>query len=204
MPQERSPHSMDWENAYRQKDTPWDKGAPSPGLVDFLETAAIHGHVLVPGCGFGHDVRAIAALANTRVTGIDIAPSAIEKARKKRPVGSEVFLLADLFALPPTLLGTQDWVWEHTCFCAIEPALRKDYVKAVRSALRPGGHLAAIFFLDPGHTDPETGPPFGVGVRELDTLFQKSGAFELLHEWEPKRSYPGREGRELMRLLKAK
>jgi SAM-dependent methyltransferase len=195
---------MDWENAYRQKDTPWDKGAPSPGLVDFLETATVHGNVLVPGCGFGHDVRAIAALPDTCVTGIDISPTALEKARKHKGSRAENFLLADLFALPETLLGTQDWVWEHTCFCAIPPTRRKDYVRAVRSSLRPGGHLAAIFFLDPGMPHPEVGPPFGVTTRELDALFQKSGAFELMHEWEPKRSYPGREGRELMRLLKVK
>ncbi len=195
---------MDWEAAYRQKDTPWDKGAPSPGLVDFLETAAMQGQVLVPGCGFGHDVRAIAAIPNTRVTGIDISATALEKARKHRAAGLEQFLLADLFDLPPALRGTQDWVWEHTCFCAIPPNLRRDYVWAVHGSLRPGGHMAAIFFLDPGTSHPEVGPPFGVTKRELDGFFQKSGAFELLHEWEPKRAYPGREGRELMRLLKAK
>src|SRR6266446_5862054 len=68
-----SPHSITpslhhsnssvWENRYQTGDMPWEKGAPSPGLVDFL---AAHpdlprGTVGVPGCGTGHDVRAWAA-----------------------------------------------------------------------------------------------------------------------------------------------
>src|SRR6266568_7533757 len=49
-----------WETRYQTNDMPWEKGAPSPGLVDFL---AAHpdlprGTVCVPGCGTGHDVRA--------------------------------------------------------------------------------------------------------------------------------------------------
>jgi len=30
----------------------WEKGAPSPGLVDFLATHKLAGRVLVPGCGW--------------------------------------------------------------------------------------------------------------------------------------------------------
>ena len=56
----------------------WEKGGPSPGLVDFL---AAHpdlprGTVAIPGCGTGHDVRAFAQAAFA-ASGFDIAPSAI-------------------------------------------------------------------------------------------------------------------------------
>ena len=30
----------DWEAQYQKGETPWDKGAPSPGLVDFLAPSA--------------------------------------------------------------------------------------------------------------------------------------------------------------------
>ncbi len=162
------------------------------------------GRVLVPGCGLGHDVRAIAELPDTRVLGIDIAPTAIQRARRHKPKRDEAFLEADLFDLPGALTGTCEWVWEHTCFCAIPRARRVDYVRAVRQALREGGHLAAVFFLDPGLPDPDAGPPFGVTKAELNTLFLESGAFKFIHEWEPKRGYPGREGRELMRVMQAR
>ena len=49
----------DWETRYQTKDMPWEKGAPSPGLADFLATHRDLGGetVCVPGCGTGHDVR---------------------------------------------------------------------------------------------------------------------------------------------------
>lgn len=189
----------DWEDHYRRGETPWEKGAPSPGLVDFLAENPIRGRVLVPGCGFGHDVRALAGTAD-EVIGIDLAPSAVAGARTIPRVGAERYELADLFALPRHLRETYDWVWEHTCFCAIDPSQRAAYVAAVADALRPGGHLLAIFYLDPGNDDPNDGPPFEVSLAELDALF--SPRFELLREWLPARAYPGREGREWMRLLK--
>ena len=186
----------DWEARYQTKDMPWEKGAPSPGLTDLLASEPVRGRVLVPGCGYGHDVRALAATAD-EVVGIDIAPSAVQGARTFPTVGGESYELTDLFALPPQKRGSFDWVWEHTCFCAIDPALRPAYVQAVAGALRPGGHLLAIFYLDPDH--PGDGPPFSVTKTELDALF--TPRFTLLREWLPKHAYPGREGCEWMRLL---
>ena len=188
----------DWEAQYRKGETPWEKGAPSPGLVDFLAQEPVRGRVLVPGCGFGHDVRALAATAE-EVIGLDIAQSAIEGAARFPRVGGERFELANLFELPAHLRGSFDWVWEHTCFCAIDPSMHAAYVEAVASALKPGGKLLAIFYLDPGHDSPDEGPPFGVSVAELDALFLPR--FDLVREWLPVRAYPGREGREWMRVL---
>jgi SAM-dependent methyltransferase len=188
----------DWEAEYRRGETPWEKGAPSPGLVDYLADTPVRGRVLVPGCGYGHDVRALARTAD-EVLGIDIAPSAIEAAQRFPRIGTERYALADLFALPKAMRGTFDYVWEHTCFCAIDPAQRANYVRSVASALKPGGHLLAIFYLDPGNESPDEGPPFEVSISELDRLFLSH--FELVREWPPARTYPGREGREWMRLL---
>ncbi len=188
--------STDWENRYLTGDMPWDKGAPHPALVDFLKTQPLRGKILAPGCGLGYDVRAIARPDN-EVTGVDLAPSAVARADAFPKSAGETYRLADLFALPPELRGTFDWAWEHTCFCAIDPERRLDYVNAVAGALRPGGQLLAVFYLNPDHDD---GPPFGVSTAELDALF--SPRFELLREWEPARTYPGREHRERMRVLR--
>ena len=70
----------DWDKAYDIGETPWDKGYASPALNAFLESYPLTGSVLVPGCGTGHDVRLLAA-QGTEVVGIDIAPSAIRKAK---------------------------------------------------------------------------------------------------------------------------
>ena len=191
--------STDWEAQYQSGDTPWEKGAPSPGLVDHLAETPLHGRVLVPGCGTGHDARALAA-QGAEVLGIDLAPSAVEAARSFPPAGSETYEVADLFALPAHMRGSWDFVLEHTCFCAINRSLRPAYVEAVAEALRPGGTLLAIFYLNPGWDNPDQGPPFGVSLEELDSLFLPR--FTLEREWLPARAHPGREGAEWMRVLR--
>ena len=188
----------DWEAQYQMKETPWEKGAPSPGLMDFLAVEVVSGRVLVPGCGFGHDVRALAATAD-EVVGLDLAASAVAGASTIPSVGGERYVQGDFFALPASMRGAFDWVFEHTCFCAIDPSQRPAYVEAAAGALKPGGKLLAVFYLDPGNDSPNEGPPFEVSVAELDRLFLPR--FTLLREWLPQHAYPGREGREWMRVM---
>jgi len=182
----------DWEARYQAHDMPWEKGGPSPGLVDFLaaHSGLPRGTVLVPGCGTGHDVRAWAAAGFT-VTGCDLAPSAIQLAREKNDAAglTAQFILGDFLADAAT--GPYDWIFEHTLFCAIDPALRDDYVNAVVRRLKAGGGYLAVNYLIPD-TD---GPPFGTTREELVRRF--SPRFDLQAEWVP-RSYPNRTGLELM------
>jgi len=195
---EFNPRDLEWQRRYEADDTPWDKGEPSPVLVDFLRERRIAGRVLVPGCGRGHDARALAAQADATVVGLDISPAAIAQAKSFAPgtVADLSFLAGDFFALPPEHIGSFDWVVEHTCFCAIDPRRRADYAAAAASALRVGGKLFAIFYLDPRS---ETAPPFPVSREELSELFDPH--FSLLEEWVPRTSFPGREQRELVRIL---
>jgi|ERR1041384_4939886 SAM-dependent methyltransferase len=181
----------DWEERYRIKDTPWEKGAPSPGLEDFLAARAElpRGNVLVPGCGTGHDVRAWAR-HGFRGVGLDLARSAVGAAQTKTEEGlSATFHLGDFLTdNPPELF---DWVFEHTCFCAINPARRDDYVQAVLRWLKPGGHYLAVNYL----IEDTDGPPFGTTREEVVMRF--SPHFELRQDWVP-RSYPNRTGLERM------
>ena len=197
---------MGWERRYRIGDMPWDKGAPAPPLLEWLATrGAMRGSVLVPGCGLGYDVRAIAAASpEARVVGVDLAPSALDRARQFPPAGTERYEQVDVFDLPLELTNSFDWVFEHTCFCAIQIEHRQKYVRSVVQALRAEGRLLAVFFLTPwsqDETPPEGGgPPFGVNRGELDSLFGPH--FELVEELEPRTAYPGHEGREIIRLFK--
>jgi len=184
--------NTDWEGRYQSRDMPWEKGEPSPGLVDFL---AAHPElartpVLVPGCGTGHDVRAWAK-AGFPVIGYDIAPSAIDLCREKtRELGlTAAFVPGDFLADPPT--QPFDWVFEHTLFCAIDPGRREEHVQAVIRWLKPGGQYLAVNYLIP---DTE-GPPFGT-TRE-EQIERYSPHFDLVEEWVP-RSYENRTGLERM------
>jgi methyl halide transferase len=188
-----------WENRYQTKDMPWEKGEPSPGLVDFLaaQPELRRGTVCVPGCGTGHDAREWAKAGFTTI-GFDLAPSALQLANEKTKA---VVSSLGTRALPVTFqLGNFlqddppfqfDWLFEHTLFCAIDPAERDNYGRAVRRWLKPDGQYLAVNYLIPD-TD---GPPFGVKREELWQRF--SPDFDLVKEWVP-RSYPNRTGLELM------
>ena len=197
-----------WEARYQTGDTQWEKGAPSPGLVDFLREhpELPRGSVLVPGCGFGHDVRALASFGFT-VHGYDLAPSAVKNAKARtdvwmtaKPGGEDAetpfnpktnvpsFSLGDFLADDPPFHF--DYVFEHTLFCAINPSDRDRYVEAVQRWLKPGGtYLAVNYIICDGE------PPFPVNREELWQRFRPQ--FHLIDQWIP-RSYHNRTGRELM------
>jgi hypothetical protein len=180
-----------WEHRYQIRDMTWDKGAPSPGLVDFLAAhpALPRGAVCIPGCGTGHDVREFAR-AGFEAFGFDLAPSAVALASKSAPPGRPAsFQLADfLHDDPPQLF---DCLFEHTLFCAIQPQERDAYVRAVLRWLKPKGTYLAVNYFDCG----PDGPPWPTSRTEQMRRF--SPHFELQADWTP-RSYPNREGRERM------
>ena len=90
-----------------------------------------------------------------------------------------------------------DMIFEHTCFCAIEPEQRSNYVKSAKHWLVPGGFLLGVFFTDPPpRKDGASGPPFGVSLDELRGLFGES--FTITREQSPDRSHPDRLGREVI------
>lgn len=189
--------SLNWEQRYQDGDMPWEKGAPAPGLIDFLAAQALQGSVLVPGCGFGHDARAL-AVNGADVTAIDLAPTALKEARRLGRHPRIRFLRRDLFQLPEGWKGQFDWVWEHTCFCAITPDQRPAYAEAMVRILKPGGVLAGVFYVDP-KPDPDP-PPFSSTLEELHSVFDPW--FELERQWQPGSCYPGREGVEWMCLYR--
>ncbi|MCP5550105.1 MAG: methyltransferase domain-containing protein [Akkermansiaceae bacterium] len=193
----------DWEQHYLDGHTPWDKGEAAPSLVDWMAAhpGGLSGRVLVPGCGLGHDVRAIAAASpKTDAVGLDISPTAVERARALPAFSTERYRQGDLFDLPEGMLDAFDWVWEHTCFCAIDPDRRDDYVRAARAALRKGGQFLGVFYLDPYDDEHQPGekPPHGCSLEELRARFEGGGGFEIVESLVPERAYPGREGREML------
>lgn len=194
----------DWQKLYESNTTPWDRGGPCPALVQWLERHQVSGRVLVPGCGHGNDLKPLAEGGAEHVLGLDIAPGAIDAATERQAGVPRVELrLGDLFAdAHGELAGSFDWVFEHTCFCAIDPSMRDGYAAAVSAALKPGGHLLAVYYLRPWEDgeDQTQGPPFGCTVEELNERFGKH--FTLLDSYIPDVAYPGREGRELLRLLR--
>lgn len=188
----------DWESRYQAGDMPWDKGSAAPPLLELLEKRGTEmwgdGPILVPGCGLGYDVRTLAELG-LEVMGVDISRSAVEAAEDFPVVGKEAYEVGDF--LDPAWCGDHRYsaIWEHTCYCAIDPSRRADYAESAARCLGNGGVLAGVFFLtphDPG--EEEDGPPFASTIEGIDACFDPW--FERVDAWVPTAAYPGREGRE--------
>ncbi len=192
-----------WENLYRSGDTGWDLGSPTPVFVHLLAgpDPPLPGTMLVPCCGRGYDA-VLFARAGFAVTGVDYAPSAVAAARGLALSAGVIatFLADDLFSLPARFAGAFDYVLEYTCFCAIPPARRAEYVEVMAALLRPGGEILALFFpvLPPGY-GPE-GPPHAVSEEDLRISF--GGRFEITHLAASPHTISPRRGRELLGRLR--
>jgi methyl halide transferase len=191
-----------WEAIYRAGDTGWDIGAAAPAFRDLCAQPPpwlTRGRLLVLGCGRGHDA-ALFAQNGFDVTAVDFAASAIREGRAlygdRFPTLK--FVEADILRMPAEFDETFDAVLEHTCFCAIPPNLRPDYVRAVARLLRPGGILFGLFYRF--DTEDGDGPPFCVSREGIEADFK--GAFEIISWSTPARSHGQRAGRE--RLVVAK
>ena len=170
-----------WQERYDSGETPWDLGGPAPFFRHWLANCPLEyykpGTMAVPGCGRGHDA-ALFAAAGFETTGFDYAPGAVAAAQAL--YGDTIqgnalkWVQADWFHLDSLYNGHFDYILEHTCFCAINPKRRVQYVSVAHRLLKPGGKLLGIFW---DIEDPE-GPPFGVSIAALPSYFES--AFEIL------------------------
>jgi methyl halide transferase len=188
-----------WDGLYASGGDGWELGRPAPPLVDFIEsTPPPRGRVAVPGCGRGHDARFLAS-RGWQVTGLDFSTAAVTEARAlARRDGVDVaFEQRDIFGLPREYAHAFDGVWEYTCYCAIDPARRAEYVRAMAQIVRPGGWLLGCFFPLRAQS---AGPPFKVSAREIRRRL--APAFRIDRAFSPLRSARGRQGREWMVLAR--
>jgi SAM-dependent methyltransferase len=190
-----------WEEHYRSGRTGWDLGVPTPVFQRLAEGGEFSpGKMLVLCAGRGHDARLFSRLG-FKVTAVDFAEEAIqEMLALDDPEAPLEVIQADLFDLPRFIQEEFDYILEYTCFCAIDPQRRVDYVNSVASLLKPGGVYIALAFPVGGRAG---GPPFVVSSDELVFPLSKMD-FELLTREVPHDSVPGREGIEELLILKKK
>jgi SAM-dependent methyltransferase len=140
--------------------TPWDIGGPQPAVQQLVAVGAINGEVLDPGTGPGHHAIYYASKGYS-VTGIDISPTGLQRARENaRKAGVSVnFQLADatkLEGLENRFDTVVDSAFYHT-FRA-DPGLQNSYARALHRATRPGARLY-MFECGPGDVNGlRTGP----------------------------------------------
>ena len=78
----------------------------------------------------------------------------------------------DIFNLNQIYTNHFDVVLEYTCFCAIDPLRRRDYLEMVYDILKPNGELVGLLF--PTDKDPsEGGPPYAVQLGKTIELMSE-------------------------------
>lgn len=94
--------SINWNERYSARDTPWDSGEPSQELQRVIREGHLKpGRILEIGCGTGTNAIFLAHNGFT-VTAFDLSPLAIEQAKQKAAHAKTKidFHVADLLKLP--------------------------------------------------------------------------------------------------------
>jgi cyclopropane fatty-acyl-phospholipid synthase-like methyltransferase len=146
-----------WDASYAaETPPPWDIGKPQPAFVRLADSGLLAGQVLDAGCGTGENAL-LAASHGAKATGVDLSPTAIDRARAKAAErGLEArFEVCD--ALDLRHLGSAfDVIIDSGVFHVFTDEERPRYVSSLASVLRPGGTLYLMCFSDrqPGDWGP--------------------------------------------------
>ena len=159
--------STEWQDRYVAGKTGWDRGEPHPMLDRWLKTGELRPcEILVPGCGRGHEVIALAE-AGFNVTAIDFADAAVQAVSdelSRRGLQANV-VQSDIFAFCQS--KSFDAIYEQTSLCAIHPSQWQTYQQLLACWLRPEGKLFAMFMQNDG----PDGPPYSCPLDTMRELF---------------------------------
>eukprot|EP00605_Chrysophyceae_sp_TOSAG23-4_P000068 GSChrysophyteH1.ASY1.ANO1.70.1 assembled CDS len=179
----------------------FDAKTPSPCLVNEIKNGRIpNGKALVPGCGRGYDVLALAT-KERKVLGIDLAEKAVEAASKlndtceyRENASFEVGDVSLFFALSET--SSYDFIYDYTFLCALHPSVQQQWATKMTELVRPGGLLLTLVF---PICEKDGGPPYAMSlelVERLLTTGEMTGKWhkEKLEILPPELSHRGRDG----------
>ena len=160
-----------WSAGARDEiEVPWDREAAYAPVRDFVDAAgAGEGRrAVVVGAGVGADAELLAARGYSTVA-FDIAPSAVELARRRHPGSAVSYRVADLLDLPADLVHAFDLVIEVFTVQALPRSLRPDAVAGIRRLLAPHGQALVVQFVRPdGAAD--VGPPWLLDRAEMESF----------------------------------
>jgi SAM-dependent methyltransferase len=157
-----------WDSAYTMGWAPWDIGRPQPVFVVLADAGEITSPVLDSGCGTGEHALMLAE-RGLAVVGVDIAPTAIGRARQKAAErGLTVrFEVGDVLALDRLELSFATII-DSGVFHTFDDTDRPSYVRSLASVLESGGVLHLLCFSE---STPGTWGPRRVTQAELSDAF---------------------------------
>lgn len=158
---------------------PWDIGRPQMEIVQLESAGEIRGSVLDVGCGTGEHVLHL-ALRGHDAWGVDLAPTAIERAKAKAEQRGihATFLVHDVLRLHE-LGRTFDTVIDTGLFHTLSDDERPRFVGSLESVLHPGGVYIMMAFSD---LQPGTLGPRRVTQAEIRSSFATGWTVEYIRE----------------------
>jgi SAM-dependent methyltransferase len=163
-----------WDVRYAAEQVPWDHGRAPETLETFLALHPGPGKALIPGCGFGYEIRAFSSTGWDAI-GIDFSPVAVRCARMLLGPLADKVHEGDFFTYPFDE-GGFDVVYERAFLCALPSGILHRYAKRMAQLVTPGGLLCGFFFFGP-EDEP---PPYPISQHQLDGLL--GGRFEKVED----------------------
>jgi SAM-dependent methyltransferase len=156
--------------AQGQAIVPWDRRAPHPLLVEWVERQPARSgcRTLVVGSGLGDDAAFLAA-RGYRVIAFDISKSAIESARRRFPTTPADFRVADLLNPPAEWAQRFDLVVETYTTQSLPVRLRPIVALHVGRFVAPGGALLVLAVASAGD-EPVEGPPWPLSRADIESF----------------------------------
>jgi SAM-dependent methyltransferase len=170
-------------------EVPWADQRPAPHLIGFWKTHPLETKgksALVIASGLGDDAEQLAAWGfNT--TAFDISKTAIEATKRRFPKSAVEYVVADLFAPPPSWSQQFDFVFESNTLQALPAELRPPAIEKIAQFVKPGG-LLLVIARGREKADPEGQLPWPLTHEEIDG-FRAAGleeeSFEDFADPEP-------------------
>jgi SAM-dependent methyltransferase len=164
-----------WDEQYRSREVPWETGRPSAELQRVVaEDAVIPCRALEVGCGSGTNAVWLAR-RGFAVTGIDLSPQAIRRARHRATAPHiEAKFVAGDFLKPGLLTGPFDFFFDCGCYQAVRLADGPAYLRELWRLTRPGAR-GLVLMGNAGEREDKNGPPVlteGEVRREWGSLFE--------------------------------
>ena len=186
-----------WEERYQRGEDKWNVGEISTPIKEYIDQITDKKiKILIPGAGNGYEFEYLIKNGFKNSVVVDYASTPLENIKKRIPdLYENQVINSDFFELE----GNFDLIIEQTFFCALNPELREDYVRKMKSLLNSKGKIAGVLFEFPLTAE---GPPFGGLKDEYNTLFQKD--FNIVTMESAYNSIAPRKNKELFVIFEKK
>lgn len=186
-----------WEERYQNGEVGWNVGKITTPIKEYIDQLTDKNiKILIPGVGNGYELEYLInnGFSNTDV--VDYASTPLENIKNRIPnLNENQIINADFFDLE----GKYDLIIEQTFFCALNPDLREEYVRKMKSLLISNGKIAGLLFQFPLTSE---GPPFGGSKEEYISLFKKD--FKIVTMETAYNSIAPRKNKELFVIFEKK